>query len=440
MRKAPSRRAGDILSIIVGLVGGVSLALAVPSVKDAIPAPGGWLTASSIVAAMVGTYLSLVVIFLAARIPWLEKEVGQDALITWHRKAGPLAVVLIAWHVLAVTVGYAVADEMSVFAQAWDLAVNYDWMLAAVAAALLMVVMAIVSWHPIRSRMKYETWHAGHLYFYLAIALAFGHQITNGTVFAENVAATVWWSVLYAGTFAAILTFRVGSPIIRSLRHDLRVHSVQRAEDDCVHVYMTGRDLAGLGTRGGQWFSFRFLNKYWRYQSHPYSISAAPNGKWLRVTVKDLGDQSGRLLQDLKPGTKVGIEGPYGAFTAERSESTEMVLIAAGVGITPMVSMVSALPRGMRATVIYRARTQDAPLLGELENVAGKNPNVKLVFLPGSRQKYPITAQTLTQWAPNITRSDLYVCGGTEFMEQCVEVGRELGLPDTRIHHELFDF
>ena len=68
--------------------------------------------------------------------------------------------------------------------------------------------------------------------------------------------------------------------------------------------------------------------------SHPYSLSAAPSENYLRITVKDLGDHS-RTVQHIKPGTRVFVEGPYGAFTAGRATKKHIVLVAGGVGITP---------------------------------------------------------------------------------------------------------
>lgn len=77
---------------------------------------------------------------------------------------------------------------------------------------------------------------------------------------------------------------------------------------------------------GGQFFGWRFFAKGHLLMSHPFSLSAAPTQKHLRITVKDLGDHS-RSLALLKPGTRVFVEGPYGAFTAGRSTRPHVVLV-----------------------------------------------------------------------------------------------------------------
>ena len=90
---------------------------------------------------------------------------------------------------------------------------------------------------------------------------------------------------------------------------------------------------------GGQFLQWRFLRRGLWWQAHPYSLSAAPNPSWLRITVKDLGDQSGALVDLLRPGVRVWAEGPYGVFTAAQRTSERVAAFAApfmiivGVGV-----------------------------------------------------------------------------------------------------------
>ena len=108
---------------------------------------------------------------------------------------------------------------------------------------------------------------------------------------------------------------------------------------------------------GGQFLQWRFLRRGLWWQAHPYSLSAAPSGRHLRITVKDLGDHS-RALARLRPGTRVAIEGPYGAFTAGARRGDRVLLIGAGVGITPIRALLQELPRGTDVVVVLRASTR----------------------------------------------------------------------------------
>jgi ferredoxin-NADP reductase len=124
-----------------------------------------------------------------------------------------------------------------------------------------------------------------------------------------------------------------------------------------VSIYVTGRDLDRLAVRSGQYFVWRFLtrNDWWR--AHPFSISSAPNGEWLRITVKALGDWSTEL-QRVAIGTRVFIEGPYGAFTGARRTRPRVLLVAGGIGIAPLRALLEALPANRGdLTLLYRVRS-----------------------------------------------------------------------------------
>ena len=83
-----------------------------------------------------------------------------------------------------------------------------------------------------------------------------------------------------------------------------------------VSIYLSGRDLDALDAQSGQFFLWRFLTPDRWWKAHPFSLSAAPTKRGLRITVKDLGDDT-HALQHVRPGTRVFAEGPYGTFTAD---------------------------------------------------------------------------------------------------------------------------
>ena len=229
-----------------------------------------------------------------------------------------------------------------------EIVLHSAWMVPAATAFVLMMVLGVMSYRRIRQRMSYETWWVAHLYFYLAVALAFGHQIELGPFFiAHPGAAVVLDRALRRGLRPRSSSSRV-RPADGAARckHDLRVAAVVPETDGVVSIYVTGRDLDLLKARGGQFFQWRFMTRDWWWQAHPYSLSASPNSSWLRITVKDLGDQSGAARRLRAGHAGAGAEGPYGVFTAAPAHAERVAAFAAGVGITPIRAMLDDLPDG----------------------------------------------------------------------------------------------
>lgn len=390
------------------------------------------------VTALVGTYGCLLVLLLAARIPWLEAAVGQDQLLAWHRRIAPWSLGLIGAHVLLSTLGYAMAAQVGFVSQLWEFVSRTRWMLPALVGLVLMLVVGFSSMRRARARMTYDTWWVTHLYSYLAVALAFLHQVRYGQAFVGHPWATAFWSALYVVSLGSLVVFRWGLPLARSLRHDLRVTRVVRDSPDSVTVHLTGRRLDRLPGSGGQFYNWRFaIPRLW-WQAHPYSLSAAPDGRSLRITVKDLGDHSAAMAR-LKPGTRAFIEGPYGALTAEHRLTDSVVLVAGGVGITPIRAILDDLPPHARVEVLYRAPRPEAVLLHqELDAIARSRPNTRVRYLVGTRREFPLDARWLVWLVPWIQQGDVYVCGPEDMEAAIVTAAEVLRVPPERVHTESF--
>src|SRR3954451_15166701 len=216
-------------------------------------------------------------------------------------------------------------------------------MLAATVGSIFLFAAGISSYRLARRRMAYETWWSVHLYTYLALFLSFSHQVDTGASFVGHPVARFWWTALWLGTLAVVVASRVALPVWRSLRHQIRVLPVTPAGPGVVTVRLRGRRLDRLPVAGGQFFQWRFLRRGLWWQAHPYSLSAVPSGNRLQITVKSLGDHSAALAR-LKRGTRVAIEGPYGTFTPDARRSNKLLLVGAGVGSAPILSLLQDLP------------------------------------------------------------------------------------------------
>jgi ferredoxin-NADP reductase len=196
-----------------------------------------------------------------------------------------------------------------------------------------------------------------------------------------------------------------------------------------------------LAAEGGQFFSWRFLTRGHALMSHPYSLSAAPTEHYLRITVKDLGDHS-RSVAYLKKGTRVFVEGPYGAFTAGRATTKHIVLVGAGVGITPVRALLDEFKNGVEIDLLYRAsREEDLVLHDELDYLAAHSGGtIRVHYLVGSRREFPMDAKALQKLVPRISDSDIYICGPGPLVETVKEAAEDLGVPKNRFHEEAFAF
>ena len=430
----------DLLLVLAGLGLGITLALvATAESRGALAAPGGLLLVGGRLAGFVGTYLILVMVVLIARLPWLERAVGQDRLVAWHRRLGPWALWLITAHVVLITLGYARMSHTGFLRQLWVFLSSYPDLLAAMVGFGLLVMAGITSIRIARRRMHYETWWVVHLYFYLALALAFAHQVVTGVAFIGHPLARAFWIVVWAATAGMVLVFRVLLPVVRNVRHQLKVVAVSEEAPGVYSLTCTGRNLSDLAVSGGQFFQWRFLATGLWWHAHPYSLSALPQAPYLRVTVKGLGDQS-RAVAHLRPGTRVFVEGPYGAFTHHVRATNRVVLIGAGVGITPLRALLEDLPRGVEATVIIRASSAEEIVHRHevVELVAARGG--RLFEVLGPRHAAQLDVRTLRDMVPDLDVSDVYVCGPEGFNETVIASCVHAGVPGDRIHVEVFSF
>lgn len=430
----------DWASLVTGLGLGLTVALQIETTtREDWASVYAILTSISRSFALIGTYLALVGLVLVARVPWIESSVGHDRLVTWHRKLGPYSLFLIGFHVLFVAIGYAGLEQIPTIIEIWRMVTRFPWMLPAFVGFIFMMAAGITSYKKARARMSYETWWTVHLYTYLAIALSFMHQVLTGPMFIGHPLNRFFWNVLYLAVAATLITWRFAIPVIRSLRLGLKVEQVIKEGPGVFSIIMKGRNVDSLGAQGGQFFGWRFLTKGHWFISHPYSLSAAPTKKYLRVTVKDLGDHSGSVTF-IKPETRVFLEGPYGAFTAGRASKGHVTLIGGGVGITPIRAIMEEFPPNVEVDVIFRAsKKEDLVLKEELDYLAEKR-GARVHYLIGPRSEHPMDAKYIMRIVPTFRDSDVYICGPTPLVDAVREAARNVGIPKNRFHDEAFAF
>ncbi|MFE3883040.1 ferric reductase-like transmembrane domain-containing protein [Streptomyces lydicus] len=401
--------------------------------------PAGWLTGAGRITGLLAGYACAVLVALMARLPLLDHNLGTDRLARWHAMGGRYTILLVLAHTLLIVWGYTLTSSTGVLHQATTLVLDYPDMLKATAGFALLVGTGIVSARAARRRMSYETWHYLHFATYLAVFLTFGHQLSNGADFVGRRPAQLGWYALYVTVAALIVWYRFVVPLRRALRHRLRVTDVHPEAPGVVSVHLTGERLTELGARPGQFFRWRFLAPGLWWTANPYSLSAPPLPHDLRITVKEAGGHSAALAR-LQPGTRVWAEGPYGGFTEARRRSAKVLLLAGGVGITPLRALFETLPG--EVTLLYRARRpEDLALRAELDAIAAAR-GAAVHYSVGEPDGHatPLTARALKSLIPDLAAHDVYLCGPPGMTSAAWRALRGAGVPRHRIHHESFEF
>jgi predicted ferric reductase len=406
----------------------------------AIHGLGDWLTNAGRITGLLAGYGVVVLLALMSRAPALEHGVGSDRLARWHAAGGRYVVSLVVVHAVTITWGYAVTAHENVIAQAGSLLTGYPDVLMATVAGGLLVIVGGVSARAARAKMRYETWYFLHFYTYLAVALAFSHQFSTGADFMSNPLARVLWSAMYISVGVLVLVYRWMIPLRATLRHRVRVVEVRPEAAGVVSIILTGRHLDELRAESGQFFRWRFLTRGGWWQSHPFSLSAPPHDRYLRITVKELGDHT-RELQRVKAGTRALIEGPYGSFTASRRRRRQVLLLAGGVGITPIRALFESFASPDVTLIVRANRPEDVLFRDEIDRIAASSgATVHYVCGPPGAANDPLVGRRLRTLVPHISRHDVYLCGPPPFMTIAETRLKAVGVPGRRVHSEQFTF
>ena len=400
--------------------------------------------------ALVATSLLIVHIALVARIPWVESVLGLDKLTASHKKLGKPILYLLFFHLLAAAANYSLIDQGPMLDALVVLNTNYLSIALATIGLVLMTLVVFTSIRAARKRLSYEAWYIIHLVSYLAIFASIPHQYEFGTDFLNQPLLQSYFTLLYVFVGANLIWFRLLQPVVLSLASGLKVAAVKPEANRTTSITIGGRAVHKLGAEAGQFFLLRVLTRKQWWRPHPFSVSNSP-ADTIRFTVGNRGDDTA-LLQDIKVGTRVILEGPFGVFSESKRTKRHVTLLAAGIGVAPIRALAESLAAEPGdVTVVYRVTDEsDAALVDEVKRICTERGHyLELVrgpraangsFLPdlpvGERPK-PDYARLL-ELAPMVRESDVYICGPTGWSHSAKDSLRKIGLPKEQIHVEEF--
>jgi predicted ferric reductase len=360
---------------------------------------------------------------------------GLTNLLTIHRYNGYVIFFGLLLHPTFLVLGYQFNGQPGFIAQLIDFILNYQDVLRAFLAALVLLFVVAISIAIVRLRLRYETWYLVHLSVYIAILFSFGHQLHVGGDFIGHPWFVAYWYVLYIGVFALAGWFRFIVPTLRLWRHGFAVERVKREGDGIYSVYVGGKDIERLNVVPGQFMHWRFLDRRRWWQSHPFTVSMVVHDK-LRLTFKDVGDFTHDLAH-VSPGTPVFLDGPHGSFTLAQATGKKLLFVAGGIGLTPLRSMIEALPPDSDARLVYACRNEGERVLqDELAQFADRN-NLKIDYV-FEQKSGRLSSEMLTSLVPDISDRDVFLCGPPPMMNAVTDMLESVGVPSDKIYTERF--
>lgn len=383
--------------------------------------------------------LALTLILLAAllsiRIPGLDRGFGGlTRMWTIHHGLGWAGFVLVLVHVWLVAAGgLTTSTEAAIhrlFPPLDRTALWAGW------AALLALVVFLAPTFKFFGEPGYARWKRLHLISAAALVLALLHAVPLAAV------AWPWW-LLGALAMAAILWRKVLAPRLGSRPY--RVEAVEALGPDLVELQLAPADGTPLMHGPGQFVYLTPLDSTLASgagEEHPYTLTSAPGAAHLRIAIKALGDAT-RALQQVRPGTDMRVEGPYGDFLPRCPQSRPALWVGAGIGITPFVGAIRAMAEGGQrlhpsVQLIYAVNTRaEAHFADALERLVANLPNVSLAIHERNASGL-VDAAWLQAQCPDLQQREVWICGPAPFDRHLRAILRAQGIPRRRIHSEAF--
>ncbi|WP_414169062.1 ferredoxin--NADP reductase [Streptoverticillium reticulum] len=204
---------------------------------------------------------------------------------------------------------------------------------------------------------------------------------------------------------------------------------------------VTGPASRELAYRAGQFLTLRLPVPADRPVLRSYSISTCPvSDPRLAVTVKRTagGTGSNWLYETAEPGMTLEVLPPSGSFTLDDS-GNDLLLFAAGVGITPVYSLLKYALAASRRTVRlhYSVRSRDtAPFLGPIENLERRHPGRLRLDLRVTGAHGRLDAATVRDLSGTLHAPTSYVCGPAGYTAMVTDALRAAGRPESSVRTE----
>ncbi|MFA5163705.1 MAG: ferric reductase-like transmembrane domain-containing protein [Patescibacteria group bacterium] len=395
---------------------------------------------------LLAVLLILIQLILISRFDYLEKAVSLDKLLVIHGLNGFLSFFLIILHPILLIIGYGKRTNNAFFQQLQSFVLYWDEVGMAVLGTIVFIAATIISLNLIKNKIKYEFWYLSHLFLYLAILWAYGHQLEVGHSL-QNTIFAIYWYVIYFIVIAILVWYRFLRPVWRFKKHLFRVAEIKRENDSVRSVYIKGQNMENYKIAAGQFFLLRFINRRAWYEEHPFSLSGQIRDNTLQFTIKALGDFSSKLEEKVKVGDPVILDGPHGSFVSAKIKRDKVLMIAGGIGITPIKAMIEELGQQAKDIILICANKslKEIVFKEELAALTQLNPRLKIFHIL-SQEKIDgydygrLDLEKITKFSPDLTERDIFICGPEMMTKSIIKILKTLKIKKSQIYWEKFSW
>ena len=406
------------------------------------PARGFW-TEFSVAIGYAGLAMMGLQFGLTARFRYVTEPWGEDVIYHFHRQLSLIAVVLVIAHPLIL---FAVRPELIALLNSF----RAPWRarFAAISTYSLIAIVVTAIWR-VKLRIKYETWHITHIVLAIvAVTAGLLHMIGWGRYLVSPQKRALWIA-LPIFWLALLLYIRIVKPLFL-LRRPYRVSEVRKERGDTTTLVMHPDGHPGFRFSPGQFGWLTLWGSPFKITGHPFSFSSSSevtDGR-VEMSIRNLGDFTSKI-HEVPVGQRIYLDGPYGAFTIGNPADMH-VLIAGGVGITPMMSMLRTLadrndPRP--AILLYGSKDWESiTFREELEELKARL-NLTVVHVlrdpPGhwTGEKGFINPEVFKRHIPQpYADHEYFICGPTKLMDIIEEALSDLNVPISKYHSERYSF
>ena len=380
---------------------------------------------------------------LTARFRYVTKPWGEDVIYHFHRQISLIAVGLIVAHAVVLTAGRPqMLTPLNMLQAPW----SARFAIVSIVALIALVVAAL--WR-VRLNIGYEAWHLSHIILaVVAIAAGIAHMVGSGVYLVDPWKRALWigLTIFWIGL---LLYVRTVKPLFM-LRRPYRVAEVRRERGDTSTLVMRPDGHPGFRFTPGQFGWLTLWGSPFKITGHPFSFSSsaeAADGR-VEMTIRNLGDFTSAIPK-VSEGQRVYLDGPYGAFTIGNPADMH-VLIAGGIGVTPMMSMIRTLAdRGDRRplTLLYGSRDWDSITFREELKALKARLNLTVVHVLANPpagwtgEQGFITAELFRRHLPPPYAShEYFICGPNVMMDAIERALGQMRVPLSKYHSERYSF
>jgi predicted ferric reductase len=381
---------------------------------------------------------------LTARLRYVTEPWGEDVIYHFHRQMSLIAVGLVLAHPIIL---FILRPERLALLNSFTAPWRARFAALSTYSLIALVVMAL--WR-VKLNIKYETWHLTHIGLaVLAVGAGVAHMVGWSFYLADPWKKALW--VFFTLFWIALLLYiRIIKPYFM-LRKPYRVAEVRQERGDSWTLVLRPDGHRGLRFRPGQFAWLTLGRNPFKITGHPFSFSssAAVDDGHVEMTIRNLGDFTSEISH-VPVGQRVYLDGPYGAFTIDRNPADMHVLIAGGVGITPMMSMIRTLAdRGDKRPVIllYGNKNWDTITFREELDALKQRLNLEVVHVlekpkdGWKGERGYINAAVLSRHLPPpFTNHEYFICGPDVMMDSIEGALSKLDVPISKYHSERYSF